>query len=58
MLLKAFELTDGVKEERGILFAKTRASTEALRKWIEETDKLKELKPGKLIGSGGAGGKI
>ncbi|XP_072025648.1 ATP-dependent RNA helicase DHX58-like [Amphiura filiformis] len=56
VLLKAFETKEGVPEKRGILFTKTRASTEALRKWIEETEHLKWLKPGTLIGGGGTGG--
>ncbi|XP_072025888.1 uncharacterized protein [Amphiura filiformis] len=56
VLLKTFETTKEVPVKRGILFTKTRASTEALEKWIEETEQLKWLKPGKLIGGGGSGG--
>ena len=60
VLIQAFESTEEVdaKDKRGILFAKTRASTEALKKWIEETMELQFLKPGKLIGSGRVGGKL
>ncbi|XP_033098903.1 probable ATP-dependent RNA helicase DDX58 [Anneissia japonica] len=40
----------------GILFTKTRSSTEALKAWIKETPELKHLNPGILIGGGGSGG--
>ena len=44
-------------DSRGILFCKTRNTTEALIAWIENTPSLAFLNPGRLIGSGGSGGK-
>ncbi|XP_071792995.1 ATP-dependent RNA helicase DHX58-like isoform X2 [Asterias amurensis] len=43
-------------DSRGILFCKTRVTTEALIAWIENTPSLAFLNPGRLIGSGGSGG--
>ena len=43
--------------KRGILFAKTRAFTVALKTWIEETDDLRFLKPGYLVGSKSSSGE-
>ncbi|KAF4078406.1 hypothetical protein AMELA_G00198820 [Ameiurus melas] len=40
------------KHTRTVLFVRTRALADALKKWIEETDSLKFLKPGVLIGRG------
>ncbi|KAG7323493.1 hypothetical protein KOW79_013195 [Hemibagrus wyckioides] len=40
------------EQTRTVLFVRTRALTDALKKWIEETDSLKFLKPGVLIGRG------
>ncbi|XP_008586141.1 PREDICTED: probable ATP-dependent RNA helicase DDX58 [Galeopterus variegatus] len=39
-------------ESRTILFVKTRALVDALKKWIEENSKLSFLKPGTLTGRG------
>ncbi|KAL0970557.1 hypothetical protein UPYG_G00243720 [Umbra pygmaea] len=39
-------------ETKSVLFVRTRALADALKKWIEETDSLKFLKPGVLIGRG------
>ncbi|XP_030629349.1 antiviral innate immune response receptor RIG-I [Chanos chanos] len=39
-------------QTRTVLFVRTRALADALKKWIEETDSLKFLKPGVLIGRG------
>lgn len=39
-------------QTRTVLFVKTRALADALKKWIEETDSLKSLRPGVLIGRG------
>ncbi|XP_022094377.1 probable ATP-dependent RNA helicase DDX58 [Acanthaster planci] len=49
------EALSGQDQSRGILFCRTRAATEALLAWIEETPELKFLKPGRLIGCGGTG---
>ena len=57
VLKRAFVTTPDVPVKQGILFVKTRASTEAIIKWIEETDDMKFLIPGQLIGCGGSGGK-
>ncbi|KAJ8382996.1 hypothetical protein SKAU_G00037740 [Synaphobranchus kaupii] len=38
------------EETRTIMFVRTRALADALKNWIEETDTLKFLKPGVLIG--------
>uniref|UniRef100_A0A3P8ZIE2 RNA helicase n=1 Tax=Esox lucius TaxID=8010 RepID=A0A3P8ZIE2_ESOLU len=40
------------EETKSVLFVRTRALADALRKWIEESDSLKFLKPGVLIGRG------
>ncbi|KAF5880016.1 putative ATP-dependent RNA helicase DDX58, partial [Clarias magur] len=40
------------EQTRTVLFVRTRALADALKKWIEETDSLKSLKPGVLIGRG------
>ncbi|KAI5096188.1 putative ATP-dependent RNA helicase DDX58, partial [Silurus meridionalis] len=40
------------QQTRTVLFVRTRALADALKKWIEETDSLKFLKPGVLIGRG------
>ncbi|XP_062871422.1 probable ATP-dependent RNA helicase DDX58 [Trichomycterus rosablanca] len=40
------------KQTRTVLFVRTRALADAMKKWIEETDSLKFLKPGVLIGRG------
>ncbi|MCI4387845.1 hypothetical protein PGIGA_G00079020 [Pangasianodon gigas] len=40
------------EQTRTVLFVRTRALADALKKWIEETDSLKFLKPGVLIGRG------
>ncbi|XP_038046269.1 antiviral innate immune response receptor RIG-I-like [Patiria miniata] len=45
----------GQENSRGILFCRTRAATEALLAWIDETPDLMFLKPGRLIGCGGTG---
>ncbi|KAL7863909.1 hypothetical protein AOLI_G00153290 [Acnodon oligacanthus] len=39
-------------QTRTVLFVRTRALADALKKWIDETDSLKFLKPGVLIGRG------
>ncbi|KAI4896413.1 hypothetical protein NFI96_031512 [Prochilodus magdalenae] len=39
-------------QTRTVLFVRTRALADALKKWIDETDCLKFLKPGVLIGRG------
>uniref|UniRef100_A0A4W4GQC3 RNA helicase n=1 Tax=Electrophorus electricus TaxID=8005 RepID=A0A4W4GQC3_ELEEL len=39
-------------QTRTVLFVRTRALTDALKNWIEETDSLNFLKPGILIGRG------
>ncbi|XP_060793792.1 probable ATP-dependent RNA helicase DDX58 isoform X2 [Neoarius graeffei] len=39
-------------QTRTVLFVRTRALADALKKWIEETDSLRFLKPGVLIGKG------
>ncbi|XP_047662804.1 probable ATP-dependent RNA helicase DDX58 isoform X1 [Tachysurus fulvidraco] len=39
-------------QTRTVLFVRTRALAEALKNWIDETDSLKFLKPGVLIGRG------
>ncbi|XP_023697565.2 antiviral innate immune response receptor RIG-I [Paramormyrops kingsleyae] len=43
------------EETRTLLFVRTRALTEALKNWIEETDSLRFLKPTVLMGSSGSG---
>ncbi|XP_037652823.1 antiviral innate immune response receptor RIG-I isoform X2 [Choloepus didactylus] len=45
-------------ETRTILFVKTRALADALKKWIEENCKLSSLKPGILTGHGKTSQKI
>ncbi|XP_072041967.1 ATP-dependent RNA helicase DHX58-like [Amphiura filiformis] len=55
VLKKAFTPMVGTVERRGILFAKTRAFTVALKTWIEDTDDLKFLRPGFLTGTGKVG---
>ncbi|KAG9347057.1 hypothetical protein JZ751_005984 [Albula glossodonta] len=40
------------KETRVVLFVRTRALADAMKKWIDETESLKFLKPGVLIGRG------
>ncbi|XP_077867713.1 antiviral innate immune response receptor RIG-I-like [Saccoglossus kowalevskii] len=40
---------------QAIVLTKTRAACYALQSWMEETDELKHLNPGVLIGSGGSG---
>ncbi|KAM9642110.1 antiviral innate immune response receptor RIG-I [Trichechus inunguis] len=45
-------------ESRTILFVKTRALVDALKKWIEEHSKLSFLKPGILTGRGRTNQKI
>ncbi|KAK9954750.1 hypothetical protein ABG768_016796 [Culter alburnus] len=40
------------EETRTVLFVKTRALADAMKKWIDDTDSLKFLKPGVLIGKG------
>ena len=47
---------EGSFNSRGILFCKTRAVTEALVAWIEDTPSLRFLQPGRLIGGGGSEG--
>uniref|UniRef100_A0A673GRJ2 RNA helicase n=1 Tax=Sinocyclocheilus rhinocerous TaxID=307959 RepID=A0A673GRJ2_9TELE len=39
-------------QTRTVMFVKTRALADAMKKWIDETDSLKFLKPGVLIGKG------
>uniref|UniRef100_A0A8B9HHC6 Activating signal cointegrator 1 complex subunit 3 n=1 Tax=Astyanax mexicanus TaxID=7994 RepID=A0A8B9HHC6_ASTMX len=39
-------------QTRTVLFVRTRALADALKKWIDETDSLKFLNPGVLIGRG------
>ncbi|NP_001157171.1 antiviral innate immune response receptor RIG-I [Salmo salar] len=39
-------------ETKSVLFVRTRALADALKSWIEESDSLKFLKPGVLIGRG------
>ncbi|KAL1249248.1 hypothetical protein QQF64_020253, partial [Cirrhinus molitorella] len=39
-------------QTRTVMFVKTRALVDAMKKWIDETDSLKFLKPGVLIGKG------
>ncbi|XP_045067830.1 probable ATP-dependent RNA helicase DDX58 [Coregonus clupeaformis] len=39
-------------ETKSVLFVRTRALADALKSWIEESDTLKFLKPGVLIGRG------
>lgn len=39
-------------DTRTVLFVRTRALADALKRWIEESDTLKFLKPGVLIGRG------
>ncbi|KAF4096228.1 probable ATP-dependent RNA helicase DDX58 [Onychostoma macrolepis] len=39
-------------QTRTIMFVKTRALADAMKKWIDETDSLKFLNPGVLIGKG------
>ncbi|KAJ8262237.1 hypothetical protein GJAV_G00164150 [Gymnothorax javanicus] len=39
-------------QTRTVLFVRTRALADALKNWVEETDSLKFLKPGVLIGRG------
>ncbi|XP_036407164.1 probable ATP-dependent RNA helicase DDX58 [Megalops cyprinoides] len=39
-------------QTRTVLFVRTRALADAMKNWIEETDSLKFLKPGVLIGRG------
>ncbi|XP_067301547.1 probable ATP-dependent RNA helicase DDX58 [Pseudorasbora parva] len=39
-------------QTRTVLFVRTRALADAMKKWIEDTDSLKFLKPGVLIGKG------
>ncbi|XP_072025649.1 antiviral innate immune response receptor RIG-I-like [Amphiura filiformis] len=56
ILEQAFQISSEIPEKRGILFTKTRESVEALMKWITETEELKFLNPGRLIGSGRYGG--
>ncbi|RXN08417.1 putative ATP-dependent RNA helicase DDX58 [Labeo rohita] len=38
------------EQTRTVMFVKTRALADAMKKWIDETDSLKFLKPGVLIG--------
>ncbi|XP_051518329.1 antiviral innate immune response receptor RIG-I-like [Myxocyprinus asiaticus] len=40
------------EQTRTVLFVRTRALADAMKKWIEDTDSLKFLKPGVLIGKG------
>nr|XP_023999493.1 probable ATP-dependent RNA helicase DDX58 [Salvelinus alpinus] len=39
-------------ETKSVLFVRTRALADALKSWMEESDSLKFLKPGVLIGRG------
>lgn len=39
-------------QTRTVLFVRTRALADAMKKWIDDTDSLKFLKPGVLIGKG------
>ncbi|XP_072041965.1 antiviral innate immune response receptor RIG-I-like [Amphiura filiformis] len=58
VLKKAFTPLVRTGLKRGILFAKTRSYTAALKRWIEETDDLKFLRPGFLTGTGNAGDRV
>lgn len=40
------------QETRTVMFVRTRALADAMKKWIDDTDTLKFLKPGVLIGKG------
>lgn len=40
------------QETRTVMFVRTRALADAMKKWIDDTDSLKFLKPGVLIGKG------
>ena len=57
VLKQAFQTTPEIPEKRGILFTRTRDSVGALITWVNETEDLKFLRPGRLIGSGRVGGE-